>query len=540
MGEWRRRLDKARGVETLNTATNLARHTIRQLIELGISDFVLSPGSRNAPLSIALYEAHQRGLIELHIRIDERSAAFFALGIAKATNRYVPVICTSGTAVANYYPAVLEAHHSDIKLLILSADRPARVRNTGANQTTNQKEIFQNFVSVSIDTATAFDAKKSLNGSGPIHFNLQFDEPLLTTDSTDWLLGIHVSEPKGKTKVKGEVKVLKNRSVIVVGHDRAGFEISEIEAFAKSLGALLIAEDPLSFKDSIAYAPILLSSEKARNDLTPDITFVIGRTTLSRSINNFIQGAKYLVVIDPRMENVDTARTADEMHFDIPRIKETASPDNEWINLWRKYEILAAKSISELPDWCESSIAKLIASEIHDDSALFIASSRPIRDLESFASPRSGIKTFANRGLAGIDGNISVAMGIATRFQESVAIIGDLGFLHDVSALTNVVDVNLLIIVIDNNGGGIFSTLPQRGVPGFESIFGTPHGIDIAKVASSYGISNVIVKNSSDLSHEIAHLVDGVRVVVVKVPDREENANTIANVLKKYSELVVL
>ena len=167
MGEWRRRLDKARGVETLNTATNLARHTIRQLIELGISDFVLSPGSRNAPLSIALYEAHQRGLIELHIRIDERSAAFFALGIAKATNRYVPVICTSGTAVANYYPAVLEAHHSDIKLLILSADRPARVRNTGANQTTNQKEIFQNFVSVSVDTATAFDAKKSLNGSGP-------------------------------------------------------------------------------------------------------------------------------------------------------------------------------------------------------------------------------------------------------------------------------------------------------------------------------------------------------------------------------------
>ena len=111
-------------------STKLARHTLRELIELGISDFVLSPGSRNAPLSIALHEAHERGLIDLHVRIDERSAAFFALGIAKATNKYVPVICTSGTALANYYPAVLEAHHSDLKLLILSADRPARLRNT--------------------------------------------------------------------------------------------------------------------------------------------------------------------------------------------------------------------------------------------------------------------------------------------------------------------------------------------------------------------------------------------------------------------------
>ena len=210
-------------METLNFATNLARHTIRQLIELGISDFVLSPGSRNAPLSIALYEAHQRGLIELHVRIDERSAAFFALGIAKATNRYVPVICTSGTAVANYYPAVLEAHHSDHKLLILSADRPARLRKTGANQTTNQSEIFNNFVRASIDTATAFDAKKLLDGSGPIHFNLQFDEPLLTTDSNDWLAGIHISEPKEKLRATSALKNIGLRNVLIVGHDRAGF-----------------------------------------------------------------------------------------------------------------------------------------------------------------------------------------------------------------------------------------------------------------------------------------------------------------------------
>ena len=527
-------------METLNLATNLARHTIRQLIELGISDFVLSPGSRNAPLSIALYEAQQRGLIELHIRIDERSAAFFALGIAKATNRYVPVICTSGTAVANYYPAVLEAHHSDLKLLVISADRPARLRNTGANQTTNQNDFFNGFVRSSIDTATAFDAKNLLTGSGPIHFNLQFEEPLLATDAKDWLVGIHVTEPKSITRVKSEIRKVEPRNVLIVGHDRAGFEIAEIEAFAKSLGAPLITEDPLSFKDSIAHAPILLSDERARNVLKPDVIFVIGRTTLSRSINTFIQGANRLVVIDPRMENVDFSRTADEKLYNIPKIEKPIKPDEEWISLWHKYEILAAKSISELPDWCESSIAKMVAAQLRDETALFISSSRPIRDLESFAIPRNGIATFANRGLAGIDGNISVAMGIATRYLETVAIVGDLGFLHDVPALTNVIDANLLIIVIDNNGGGIFSTLPQRGVVGFESIFGTPHGIDIAKVAASYGISNVIVKNASDLNHEIAHHKDGVRVVVVKVPDRDKNAETITSVLNKYSELVVL
>ena len=160
-------------------STKLARHTLRELIELGISDFVLSPGSRNAPLSIALHEAHERGLIDLHVRIDERSAAFFALGIAKATNKYVPVICTSGTALANYYPAVLEAHHSDLKLLILSADRPARLRNTGSNQTTIQKDLFFDFVRHSIDTSTPLDFKKYFNGTGPLHINLQFDEPLL-------------------------------------------------------------------------------------------------------------------------------------------------------------------------------------------------------------------------------------------------------------------------------------------------------------------------------------------------------------------------
>ena len=189
---------------SMSNSTALARSIIKQLIELGIKDVVLSPGSRNAPLSIALYEASEKGLINLHVRIDERGAAFFALGISKASSRYVPVVCTSGTAVANYYPALLEAHHSDINLLLLTADRPARLRRTGSNQTTDQSNIFGAFVRASFDTDKDLDLSTALSGSGPVHVNLQFDEPLLDKDNSDWLSGIKV-----KTQEMGKAEVVE-------------------------------------------------------------------------------------------------------------------------------------------------------------------------------------------------------------------------------------------------------------------------------------------------------------------------------------------
>jgi len=276
----------------MSNSTALARSIIKQLIELGIKDVVLSPGSRNAPLSIALYEASEKGLIDLHVRIDERGAAFFALGISKASSRYVPVVCTSGTAVANYYPALLEAHHSDINLLLLTADRPARLRRTGSNQTTNQSNIFGAFVRTSLDTDKDLDLSTALSGSGPVHINLQFDEPLLNEDNSDWLSGIKVKTQEiGKAEVI-EIKIESNESLVIVGHDRAGFSVDEIEKFASDLAAPLIAEDPLVFEDAIAHAPVVLSNEKARIALAAENVFVIGRTTLSRSINAYIQGAK--------------------------------------------------------------------------------------------------------------------------------------------------------------------------------------------------------------------------------------------------------
>ena len=524
----------------MSNSTALARSIIKQLIELGIKDVVLSPGSRNAPLAIALYEASEKGLINLHVRIDERGAAFFALGIAKASARYVPVVCTSGTAVANYYPALLEAHHSDMNLLLLSADRPARLRGTGSNQTTDQSKIFGAFVRASFDTDKDLDLSKALSGSGPVHINLQFDEPLLDQDNSDWLSGIKVkTQEMGKAEVI-EINTESKKSLVIVGHDRAGFSVAEIEKFASDLAAPLIAEDPLVFDGAIAHAPIVLSDEKARVALAAENVFVIGRTTLSRSINAYIQGARKVIVIDPRTENIDTSRTSDEIYTQIPKVKKPLDIDQSWHDLWKKYEALAAIALSVLPEWSEAELATVIAEELEDDTALFISSSRPVRDFESFAVPRSGLITYANRGLAGIDGNISTALGVATQHSESYAVIGDLAFLHDVSALANPTKDNLTIIVVDNDGGGIFSTLGQRGSKGFETIFGTPHGIDISSVVKGFGISSQRISSAKELHIALQQIHTGLHVIVAKMPHREENADSIAAVLNKYSQLVLL
>ncbi len=500
-------------------ASHLARSTIRQLIELGVSNFVLSPGSRNAPLSLALNEASEKGLIDLHVKIDERGAAYFALGIAKATNNYVALICTSGTAVANYHPAALEAYHSQLNLLFLTADRPSRLRKTGANQTTLQNGILAPLKTT--DTSEPIDCASLLRG-GPVHVNLQFDEPLLEKDSSiDWLDGITHTKVKEIVTTSGELNV-SPRSIIVIGHDRAGFSEEMINEVITKSGLPVIAEDPLSFSGAIAHAALFLSDASLRESFKADEIVVIGRTTLSRSINSYIAQAARTIVIDPRAEEIDSAREASQILFQLPAIQPT-SIDAQWNGLWDQAGKLAEKAL-EL-GWSEQFVAREIARLIPDGSALFVGSSRPVRDLEALAQPRKGIHTFANRGLAGIDGNISTAFGIATVFDRTYSIVGDLTFLHDLSALTNTSSDNHTVFIIDNNGGGIFSTLPQAGSDGFEKVFGTPHHLNLEAIIKGFGYSVEKVKSASDLNRAFGH--SGLHFVIVEVPTRETNAITL-------------
>ena len=509
----------------MNTSTSLARVVVRQLIEAGITDAVISPGSRNAPLSLAMYAAAEKKLLNLHIRIDERSAAYFALGLAKASGRPVPIVCTSGTAVANYHPAVLEAHHSNAPLLVLTADRPANLRRTGANQTTEQARIFGSAVRYFADiSGGVFPLELPLDSlhRGPVHLNLQFAEPLLPDDDSDWLSEIKVS-PKAKPtgKSAGTLKVNTARGVLIIGHDRGGLTVAEASQIAADLHWPVIAEDPLTFPDAISHAALFLASPAIRKNLAPESVVIIGRTTLSRSINALIASAKSQIVIDPRMATVDTYRVADQRFITAPKVVSPQS-DQEWVERWQKFSQRTSKLVSDISDWSESALARELAKQLA--GAVFIASSRPIRDLESFATARSGVETFANRGLAGIDGNISTALGIATARQSATAIIGDLAFLHDLTGLVGNSSANLRIIAINNDGGGIFSTLPQAGVAGFETVFGTPHGLDLEKVASGLGISAKTISSLAELTSELAKPISGISVLVCQMPSRDANA----------------
>jgi 2-succinyl-5-enolpyruvyl-6-hydroxy-3-cyclohexene-1-carboxylate synthase len=524
----------------MSEATTLARVIVRQIIESGITDAVLSPGSRNSPLSIAFYQAEKRGLIKLHVKIDERGAGFFALGLAKASDRPVPVICTSGTAVANFHPAVLEASHTNAPLLLLTADRPARLRRTGANQTTEQARIFGKAVRYFADiSGSAYPMELPFNSlqSGPVHLNIQFDEPLIGEMDETWLEKIAINAPKVfNRKSPGTFHTKSTRGLLIIGHDRAGLSQESVREFATKLGWPVIAEDPLSFKDAISHASIFLTSTKICSEINPDTVVLIGRTTLSRSVNALIAGARKTIVIDPRMATVDQDRRADQKFLALPKV-EVPAADPDWVATWKKLGERAAKVVAELNTWSEEVCAREIASSLPSGSNLFVASSRPIRDLEGFAAPRDGVQVFANRGLAGIDGNISTALGIASGAEKTYAILGDLAFLHDVSALTHVGSAQLRIFVIDNDGGGIFSTLPQASIDGFEKIFGTPHGRDIAAIASAFGVATTTVTNSADLIKKATAPINGCEVVVVKVPSRQENSEYLKSIYAKMESL---
>jgi 2-succinyl-5-enolpyruvyl-6-hydroxy-3-cyclohexene-1-carboxylate synthase len=528
------------GTDRMNQATRLARVIVRQIIEAGITDAVISPGSRNAPLSLALVTAQDLSLIKLHIRIDERTAAFYALGLAKATNRPVPVICTSGTAVANYHPAVLEASHSNIPLFVITADRPAELRRTGANQTTEQARIFGKAVRYFSDVSGAvYPLELPLNAlnTGPVHLNVQFEEPLVGDADTTWLNDIKVNPPrKFDRKKAGTLASKSTRGLLVIGHDRGGLSESDVAKFADQLGWPIISEDPLTFPGANAHASLFLTSTTNAKDLAPDTVIVIGRTTLSRSINALIKLARATFVIDPRIATVDSDRMAEKKFTEIPELY-TATADPEWLAKWAKYSERTAKVVNEISTWSEPLIAREISENLPDGAALFISSSRPIRDIEAFGAARSGVKTFANRGLAGIDGNISTALGIATAHARTFAVLGDLAFLHDITGLIYREDINLRIFVINNDGGGIFSTLPQRGTNGFEQVFGTPHGLDPAAIAQAMGVGAKRISTVDQLRDEIKKPVTGLSVVVCDVPNREANADLIKNLYAKMDSI---
>lgn len=239
-------------------------------------------------------------------------------------------------------------------------------------------------------------------------------------------------------------------------------------------------------------------------------------------------------MIDPRILEIDSKREGNLLLPTLPAQVKSSKSD---VAIWQKASDIAAGEIATI-QWSEQLAIISISESIPDQSALFVGSSRPVRDVEAFCHPRSGLEVFANRGLAGIDGNLSTIFGIAQEFENTFAILGDLTFLHDISALINSAKQKIRIFVIDNNGGAIFSTLPQAGVENFDQLFGTPHNLDLAKVCAGFNLSVTSVSNMDELQSVLTKEVKGLEVVIIKVPTRQINAEKLKEITQRVSSAV--
>ncbi len=524
---------------------------VDEWVRLGVTDAVICPGSRSTPLALALADR-----LRAHVRLDERSAGFFALGLAAATGRPTVVCVTSGTAAAELHPAVVEAHQGLVPLIVCTADRPPELHQTGASQTIEQVGLYARatrWESVPGVPATGQEATwrplavrafcESLHGAagpGPVHLNLEFREPL--TGAAGPLPpgpGPRVVIPRVQAGVGDLAGLLEGRGIIVVGGQTpAPVERTRVLALAERLGWPVMA-DPRSggrVPGTIAAADAIVRTRPA----PPQTVVVLGAPWLSKALGEYVAAAARsgarVVVVDPWRQWADPLRVATEFHVCdantwLAAALEDASPcDPEWLRSWHSWEERAQSAIDGVlgSDLSEPQIARAVHRHAADTGAtLVVSASMPIRDLEWFAPPHpTPPRVHANRGANGIDGVVSTALGIAASGPDrrTVALLGDLAFLHDVSGLVNLSQVPCTFVVVDNGGGGIFSFLPQASsldADRFEELFGTPPTSDIGAVARGFGLPARTVTALSEL--EPALRGSAPAVVRVMVPGRSHN-----------------
>ena len=523
----------------MNPATALARVLVDELVRGGVTDAVLSPGSRSAPLAFALFDADRAGLLRLHVRIDERSAGFLALGLAKAGGRPVPVVTTSGTAAANLHPAVLEASHAHVPLLVLTADRPPELRGTGANQTIDQIKLYGDAVRLFVEVGAPEDGQGAywrsmtcralsaalgdLSGDpGPVHLNLALREPLVP-DSVGELGGRPDGLPWTTRLVAAEATVaddLPARTVVVLGDAPTGL-LAAAHALAHARGWPVVAEPSAGAGlNVVAAAELVLGVQPWTQAHLPDRVLVVGRPTLSRAVGRLVASAPVDVVASAGTWSGSQAVRV------LPGIPCAAGDlDRDWLPGWLTAGRLAADAAEEVLTGLEEPV---VAAEVVRAATglLVVGSSKPVRDL-FLVGGRPGLRVLANRGVAGIDGMVSTAYGAALAHGgQTYALLGDLTFLHDSNGLVVSPDEprpDLTYVVVNNDGGAIFGLLEQ-GAPehaeAFERIFGTPHGVGLEQLCAATSTPYRLAVSRPDLREALAQ-TGGVRVVEVRT-DRHD------------------
>ncbi|WP_375545082.1 2-succinyl-5-enolpyruvyl-6-hydroxy-3-cyclohexene-1-carboxylic-acid synthase [Corynebacterium amycolatum] len=547
---------------------------IDELLRLGMVDAVVCPGSRSAPLARALVQAADAAKVRLHVRIDERSAAFLALGLASRTRKVTPVITTSGTAVANLVPAMVEATASGIPLLALTADRPAHYRGTGANQTIVQDRLFADASVVEFDLdgtapvtkATAAQIRARIDrvvaamASGAGHLNVRFVEPLVPDD--DSVADIPEGRADGGPWTTIAPTNSNNVGAAAIAANSAPTSPANAASTATidiSRRTLVIAgsnaphlpelEDLPTIAEPNAYAPAHPVHPLAAGtfaQIPPEQIVLVGRPTLHRGISKLLANPDIELTVVSDAENHGFGAEFPDVTANaravVKHVQTMGDQDPQWTKICEAASELAVKSVREtLTESIEAEepltgfhVAAALTDSLRTGDNVVLGASNPVRDASYTGLPFPGVNTYAGRGAAGIDGTVATAIGIALasdrehadeiRPPRTIALMGDLTFQHDSAALAigplEPRPENLTIVVANDAGGGIFETL-EAGSPAlrgsFERIFGTPQDVNFEGICQAYGVEHVHVDRLPDL---LAQLhpdtdVDGIRVIEV-------------------------
>jgi 2-succinyl-5-enolpyruvyl-6-hydroxy-3-cyclohexene-1-carboxylate synthase len=538
----------------VNPSTAFGRAFGDELARCGLREVVLAPGSRSTPLAMAFSDLEREGRLRLHVRIDERSASFTALGLAKASRRPVAVLCTSGTAAANFHPAVIEADESGIPLLVLTADRPPELRSTGANQAIDQIKLYGSAVRWFFETGVperrigaarywrslACQAWGHAAGSagglpGPVHLNLAFRDPL-TPDlapedgEQDWpesLDGRADGEPWARFQPRGSASgqlelPWTERGLVVCGD--GDYDATALVELAGQASWPVLAEPSSGARrgpNALPAYQYLLATPGFIAAHRPDVIVSAGRPGLSRPQSALLTGpaGRHVVIGQGPGRWADPQRAATDVAAAI-RLSRAPARTTAWLDGWRRADEAARRAVDAVLEeedrLTEPRLARDLVLGLPEDALLWTASSMPVRDIDSHAVARADVRVLASRGTSGIDGTVSAAIGAALAHDgPAFALIGDLAFLYDAPGLAlgpGEPRPDLCLIVVNNDGGGIFSTLEQAAFTGsFERLFGTPHGAALDHLAAAFGLPYQRLDQPEDLGKALPGT--GLRIV---------------------------
>ena len=536
-----------------------------ELYAYGVREVVISPGSRSTPLAIA-FEAHPN--IKTWIHPDERSAAFFALGLIKGSERPVAILCTSGTAAANYTPAIAESQISRIPLIVLTSDRPHELRSVGAPQAINQVNMFANYINFQFDMPVADGSQEMLNTinyqmqiasqylygphRGPIHFNLPFREPLTPDlEMTENLKSEHKILPHYQKNIDiQDIKnVLKDKKGLIIVGDMQHQAVDQILTYA-TIHDLPILADPLSQLRKFNHPNVITTYDLLyRSHLNIDADFIIrvGKPVISKKLNQWLTRTNAFQILVQNNDKIDVFPTPPHISYEISAndffrslVNEPTVNRKDWIERWQSIEAQSRKAITQHMSQAtdESAFVSTLIQKLTKDDALFVSNSMPIRDVDNLLFD-SEVEVYANRGANGIDGVISTALGMAVHKRVTL-LIGDLAFYHDMNGLlmAKLNDIHINIVILNNDGGGIFSYLPQKTAAEqyFERLFGTPTGLNFEYTAMLYDFSFKRLDNITDFSQVSFSNMNS--YIYEILTNREDNLEQHQLLYKKLSEIL--